>query len=141
MKISAIRRFRFCAGHRLAQHEGPCRNLHGHNYVVYLHVTAPRLDPLGRVVDFAVLEETFGNWLNTHWDHAFLVSEADLEALRALEVIEGQKIFKLPCNPTAENMGRYLVEKVAPHVLKDRSVTIEKLVLWETENCFVEIVP
>ena len=141
MKISAVRRFRFCAGHRLAGHEGPCRNLHGHNYVVYLHVSAAQLDSLGRVVDFSVLEETFGNWIDANWDHAFLIAEGDSEALTALRFIPDQKIFELPYSPTAENLARYLVEFVAPKLLRSYELSVDKIVLWETENCFVEVVP
>lgn len=106
---------------------------------MYLHVSAPQLDSIGRVVDFAVLKETVGDWLDKHWDHAFLVAENDTEALHALELIPNQKIFRLPYSPTAENLALYLIEHLAPSLLGSFNLKVHKVVLWETENCMVEI--
>ena len=53
--ITCTRRIQFCAGHRVMGHEGKCRNLHGHNYVVFVTAQADELDSVGRVIDFSVL--------------------------------------------------------------------------------------
>ena len=42
---------------------------------------------------------------------------------------------KLPFNPTAENMAQYLVETVAPEMLKGSGVTLHKCVVEETRKC------
>ena len=72
MKTTATRRLQFCAGHRVHDHESECRNLHGHNYVVFLTAASTSDDPLdklGRVIDFGVLKEKFGAWIDEWWDH------------------------------------------------------------------------
>ena len=79
-------------------------------------------DAVGRVVDFSLIKRRLLGWLDDHWDHAFLVWEDDANALAAIRLVEPTKYFLLPWNPTAENMARYLLEVVAPHVLDDLGV-------------------
>jgi 6-pyruvoyltetrahydropterin/6-carboxytetrahydropterin synthase len=139
-QIHAIRRIQFAAGHRVFQHESKCRNLHGHNYVAFFHAKADAgLDALGRVIDFSVLKEKLGGWVDEHWDHGFLVWENDAEALEAVRRVPGQKLFVTKRNPTAENMALDLLNEVGPRVLAGTGVKLTRVVLWETENCFVEV--
>ena len=137
--IECTRRLKFDAGHRVHLHESKCRNAHGHQYIVYIHATAKYLDDLGRIVDFSVLKEKFGSWIDEHWDHGFIYFEEDEEMKFALEMIVGQKKFALPYNPTAENLAKYLFEVVAPEQMKDSSISISKVVVWETENAFATV--
>lgn len=138
--ITAVRRIQFCAGHRVWQHEHRCANFHGHNYVAFVHAEADRLDPLGRVIDFAVLKERIGGWIDRHWDHGFICHASDTEALRALEAIPHQKVYRLDGNPTAENMADHLLRVVGPAELQDTGVRLVRVTLWETENCCAEAV-
>jgi 6-pyruvoyltetrahydropterin/6-carboxytetrahydropterin synthase len=137
--ISVVRRIAFSAGHRLYGHENCCAHLHGHNYVAYFHAKAEKLDALGRVVDFAVLKERLGGWIDAHWDHGFIVYREDAEARNALEAVRGQKVFLLDENPTVENLARYLLHVVAPQQLADTAVSVHRIELWETENCCAEV--
>jgi 6-pyruvoyltetrahydropterin/6-carboxytetrahydropterin synthase len=146
--IVAVRRLQFCAGHRVHKHESKCANLHGHNYVVFLHAKARAdagqnskggLDELGRVIDFGVLKDKFAPWIEKNWDHGFILWQEDAEAIAALKHMSSQKLFLLEANPTAENIALHILRVVAPAVLKDCHVELTKVVLWETENCFVEV--
>jgi len=138
-KVTAVRRIQFCAGHRVHRHESKCRNLHGHNYQAFFHAQADQLDELGRVIDFSVIKQCMGTWIEENWDHGFIVSKDDTEALAVLRQVNGQKLFVLDVNPTAENMALALLNVVAPKLLAGTGVRISKVVLWETENCFVEV--
>ncbi len=143
-QLIATRRIQFCSGHRVMGHESKCRHLHGHNYVALISARAP-LDDLGRVIDFSVLKDRVGRWIDEHWDHGFVVFEKDascLEALRAFSSAEGieQKLYLLPTNPTAENMADYLRREVCPSVLSDTGVEVFRVTLYETENCSAESV-
>lgn len=137
--FACIRRYQFCAGHRVHLHESKCATPHGHNYVVFFHATAPRLDDIGRVIDFSVLKEKLGGWVDKNWDHNFIVYEKDEEMIKALSIAPKKKEpFILNMNPTAENMAEYLLREVCPKQLEGTDVVVNKVVLWETENCFVE---
>lgn len=137
--IMATRRIQFCAGHRVANHESKCRNLHGHNYVAFITAKADQLDAIGRVIDFGELKERIGKWIDAYWDHAFIVWAEDKEAKAATNAMLDQKLYQLPSNPTAENMADYLLRTICPSLLDGTGITVIKIVLWETENCFAEV--
>ena len=138
MPITATRRLQFAAGHRVHGHEGKCRHLHGHNFVVFLTAAAENLDAVGRVIDFGVLKERIGGWIEREWDHGFVVWSGDAEARRALDGVNGQKTYLLPANPTAENLADHLLRVVGPEVLTGTGVRLVKVTLHETENGIAE---
>lgn len=132
--LSLVRQLSFCAGHRLLGHEGKCAFFHGHNYRVDLEVTGSTVDSVGRIIDFSALKGLFQGWLDEHWDHGFLLYERDDNALAAIRQIVPTKYFVLPYNPTAENMARYLLDKVAPELLADTGVVASCITVWETDH-------
>lgn len=139
--IICSRRIQWCMGHRVVGHEGKCRMLHGHNYVAILDAEAPALDGIGRVIDFSVLKERIGGWVEEHWDHGFLLWDKDGAGHAGLVAFEDQpggahqKIATLPSNPTAENIANHLLCVVGSKVLKDTGVRLVRVEVWETENC------
>ena len=141
MSLTIMRRISFCAGHRLLNHGGKCENFHGHNYVAEIYVTGDEVDSVGRVVDFADINRVFKHWIDENWDHGFILWDQDHNALEAISMVQPNRVFELPYNPTAENMARYLLDIVAPKLLvgaSERGVHVSKVVLWETENSFAE---
>lgn len=133
-----MRRIKFCAGHRLFQHGGKCENFHGHNYVADIFVTGDEVDSVGRVLDFAVLKQRTKGWIDENWDHSFLVYEKDENAIAALEMVQPCRLFKLPYNPTAENMARYLLEVMCPIALEGTGAKAVSVRIWETDEAYAE---
>lgn len=137
--VTCTRRLTFCAGHRVYGHESKCSNLHGHNYVVEVTAEA-ELDSIGRVIDFSVIKELLGRWLEDNWDHGFVVFTEDdkvISILRSIDTSHGtQKYYIMPANPTAENMAGYLLKRICPMLFSSRGVKVTKIVLHETENCY-----
>lgn len=140
MKVEAARKFHFCSGHRVYGHESKCANLHGHNYHLTVYATTESLDHLGRVVDFSVLKNKLDPWLQTNWDHTFLIYDQDREMLEMEEKAPKNKPwFLCPFNPTAENMALYLMKKIFPDLLAGTGICISRIELEETKNCKVVI--
>lgn len=142
MQITVMRQVKFCAGHRLAGHEGKCVNLHGHNYIAQFFVTGSEVDSCGRVVDFSVINRLFKGWIDEHWDHGMLIWKDDTEAIDALKQLKQQRLYVMPYNPTAENMATYLLTEVAPQLVTEiegYDVYVSKVIVWETENSFAEV--
>jgi len=137
--MTVSRRIVFCAGHRIWGHEGRCAHLHGHNYTAIFHAAAEELDPLGRVIDFSILKDRLGGWIDKHWDHGFICHRGDEQTIAVLRSIPGQKMFLLDDNPTAENLAQYLLRVVGPEQLAGTGVRLVKVELWETENCRAEV--
>lgn len=134
----------FDAGHRVVEHEGKCAHLHGHRYTVHITAQAEKLDGVGRVIDFSVLKDKVGGWIDEHWDHGFILYGNDpfksvLEGHHIrLDSAERQKLYLMPFNPTAENIARYLLRSICPELLRGTGVQVVKVVVWETPNCYAE---
>lgn len=135
MSYEITRTLEFDAAHRVRQHESKCRTLHGHRYKVEVTAWARELDAIGRVIDFSVIKEKLGAWIDTHWDHATILMITD-PLVKALQ--NDQEAMKPPFvvawNPTAENMARFLFNK-ASELLNDSGLEVTRVVVWETPNC------
>ena len=77
--VTCTRRLEWDAMHRIPLHESKCRAFHGHRYAAEITCLAP-LDSLGRVVDFGVVKQLVGGWIDQHWDHTAILMEGDPEA-------------------------------------------------------------
>lgn len=138
-QITCTRRIQFCAGHRVMGHENKCAHPHGHNYVALITAGAGQLDSVGRVIDFSVLKERVGGWIDRQWDHGFIYFDQDAAMMAVFRNYEGGwKHFELPNNPTAENLARYLLDVVAPQELAGTGVRVIHVRIWETENCYAD---
>lgn len=137
--IRCTRRIEFDAAHRVMEHESKCRHLHGHRYALEASFSAASLDNLGRVVDFGVIKEKLGRWIDEHWDHATILFEKDKPLGEAIAAKTGQVIFYLPTNPTAENMAEYIFKTVCPELFAGMDIRCESIKLYETPNCSAEV--
>lgn len=138
MSLTIMRRIKFCAGHRLFGHGGKCEHFHGHNYVADFFVQGEEQDEVGRVLDFAVLKSRVKGWIDEHWDHSFLIHANDANARAALEMVKPSRFFVMPYNPTAENMAKYLLEKVCPEVLEGTGAKACQVRIWETDESYAQ---
>jgi len=137
MKVTASRYHDFSAGHRVYQHESKCAHLHGHNYRIHFEIEGDKLDSVGRVLDFSVIKSILCAWLEDTWDHKFLVFSEDpwSEVLKKLD----PSVVVVPFNPTAENMGIYLMKNVAPELLSGLNCRLISCRIEETRKCSVGI--
>ena len=137
---SVTKEFKFEAAHRLPNHPGACRHLHGHSYVVQVSVCLEGdvLNDQGMVIDFKELKFDMERVIG-EWDHALLLYEYDalIDSLRAIDP-DGKmmRIIEFSHIPTAENMARYIAGALQ-HVLS-RPVYVHNVKVWETTTSFAE---
>lgn len=107
---SISKEIHFCYGHRLLEHKGACKHLHGHSAKVSIRLGRETLDARGMVCDFADLSHFVKSWLDHEFDHTLLLYREDplLPLLQAAN--EHYRI--LDCHPTAENIARLIFEAV-----------------------------
>jgi 6-pyruvoyltetrahydropterin/6-carboxytetrahydropterin synthase len=123
------REIEFCYGHRLLNYEGKCRHLHGHNGRAVITLLGSELGPSGMLVDFGEIKRKVQRWIDDHLDHNLLLCRDDplLPLLRE----QGERVFEMDCNPTAENIARLIYEQA-----RQAGLPVVEVVLWETEHCF-----
>jgi 6-pyruvoyltetrahydropterin/6-carboxytetrahydropterin synthase len=148
------RDFEVPASHRLFGHEGYCRFIHGHNWLLSVVFSSEKLDNVGRIVDFSKVKKVVGEWLEENWDHCMLVNENDTDVL-GLAVGEifakvmnvslpnlFKKLYVFKGNPTAELMAKELFTVVRGLMAKNNlDVKVEKVRCRETSNCCAEYTP
>jgi 6-pyruvoyltetrahydropterin/6-carboxytetrahydropterin synthase len=130
--VTVTRRLKFNAAHRvhnpaLSDEEntslfGRCNNpnWHGHNYILDVSVTGPVSDRTGYVVDLGILKKAVEETVIDRVDHRNFNLDVD---------------FMRGVIPTAENIVVAFWRALEP-VVKPGKLT--KLVLWETDNNYVE---
>lgn len=140
-----VKRFTFSAAHRLMNHDGDCRFLHGHNWVVEVGVeqaTAAKLKEKtasGMIMDFGRLNGEVGTWLEIFFDHTLLLNAEDKEFIASLpsDFCKNGGPFLMPGDPTVEIIGA-LLRTVLIKILEGFEVNLCFLKIHETESSFYE---
>ena len=105
----------FSSAHQLRGYRGKCENLHGHNYKIEIYARGRELDNIGLLVDFVELKAAADEIVN-YLDH---------------RNINELPPFDEELNPSAENLARYILERVA-HRVGDKRVQVYKVRCFET---------
>ena len=107
MKIA--KEFRWEMGHRLPEHFGQCKNIHGHSYKMLVEFEG-ELDENGMVIDYYDVEKII-NPIIEKLDHAFLVNKGDMLTVEFLEKLNSKKVV-VDFESTVENICTYLLNKI-----------------------------
>jgi 6-pyruvoyltetrahydropterin/6-carboxytetrahydropterin synthase len=105
----------FSSAHQLRGYKGKCENLHGHNYKIEIYARGRELDNIGLLVDFGELKEAADE----------IVQYLDHRNINELSP------FDVELNPSAENLARYILERVSARV-GDERVQVFKVRCFET---------
>ena len=138
--VTITKKHEWDMGHRLPQHEGKCRHLHGHRYVAEIDITGivqTEGPSAGMVADFSDLKEILKATVDEHWDHKTMLREDDeiLEAIKTPRERHYLGIFTVPWTPTAENIAVALMKW-----LDSRSaLEITRVRIYETPNGWAEV--
>ncbi len=103
----------FSAAHIIRGYNGPCSNLHGHNWKVTVEVKTEALDKIGMSIDFYELQKKTEE-IAARLDHR------DINSVPP---------FDKELNPTSENIAFYIhqeLKKVLPSRVKLSSVAISE---------------
>ena len=124
----------FCYGHRLMNHQGKCKNLHGHSVKASVTIKQEHLDEQGMVCDFSDIKECVELYINKHLDHNFLLQKKDPIIPMLKE--QNERFLVLDDHPTAEVISKMIFQH-----LKQEGFNIDKVILWETASasaCYQE---
>lgn len=140
--IRLTKEFSFEMAHTLAGYDGPCREIHGHSYRLFVTVRGvPEQDPMnpkyGMVMDFGDLKRIVNRLIVDRYDHAFVMRETE-QNRAALETMRGvfHKIIVTPYQPTCENMVEDFARVIAAEL--PSGVELFSVKLHETATSFAE---
>jgi 6-pyruvoyltetrahydropterin/6-carboxytetrahydropterin synthase len=139
--IRVTREFTFEMAHVLWNYDGPCRNVHGHSYRLFVTISGVPINDSknpknGMVIDFADLKNVVLKEIVNVFDHAVAVSNNfDRGRIKMLKETFGNTVV-LDYQPTCEN----LVEDFAHRIKKflPSSIRLHSLKLYETAKSYAE---
>ncbi len=113
--------------------------LHGHRYALEATFMSKKLDNLGRVIDFGVIKEVLGAWIDDNLDHNTILSINDKKLGDKISSETGQKIYYIQENPTAENIAQHIFYEICPKIFAKKAVKCVAIKLYETPNCYSNV--
>jgi 6-pyruvoyltetrahydropterin/6-carboxytetrahydropterin synthase len=123
MKIA--KEFRWEMGHRLPEHFGMCKNIHGHSYKMIVEFEG-NLNEQGMIIDYYDVEKIIDPIIEK-LDHSFMVNRDDKIVLEFLEKMNSKKVV-VDFESTVENISKYLLNEInqskLPSNVKKLSVRI-----------------
>lgn len=124
------KKFHFSAAHRLLNHKGLCRNLHGHRYEIEISIKSDIEDEAGCLADFNDLKESIGGWIDRNLDHSTIVA-ADDSLLRSFLVISDSRYYLMNNSTTVEHLITNLAKSLK-HNFDTKSSKIVRIIIWES---------
>ncbi|PLX10541.1 MAG: 6-carboxytetrahydropterin synthase QueD [Marinilabiliales bacterium] len=140
-KIRVTKEFNFEIAHALWNYDGPCANIHGHSYRMFVTVIGePINDDLnpknGMVIDFGDLKKIVNEEIVKPMDHAITLNR---KAFSCLDLKDNQmfnKQYIVDYQPTCENMVIDFAAKIQKKL--PVHLTLFSLKLHETATSFAE---
>ncbi len=119
----------FCYGHRLMNHAGKCRHLHGHSVKAAITILSNELNRDSMVCDFSDVKKCVEQYVDENLDHNFLVHKND-PLINWLEE-NNERYLALDEHPTAEVLSKMLYQH-----LKKSGFNVQHVSLWETASAY-----
>ncbi|MBQ5718695.1 MAG: 6-carboxytetrahydropterin synthase [Alistipes sp.] len=139
--IRLTKEFSFEAAHALGGYDGPCREIHGHSYRLFVTIKGePSTDPMnpkqGMVMDFGVLKKIVNEEIISRFDHALVLRSTADEGLRRVLAEQFDNVVTVEYQPTCENM----LDDFAHRLMKrlPEGVMLHSLRLHETASSYAE---
>ena len=106
MKVA--KEFKWEMGHRLPEHFGNCKNIHGHSYKMIAEFEGRLNNDM--VIDFYDVDKIIKP-LVEKLDHAFMVNKNDTEVIEFLGKIKSKK-FVVDFDSTVENICKFILNEI-----------------------------
>ncbi|MFO7924562.1 MAG: 6-carboxytetrahydropterin synthase [Bacteroidales bacterium] len=140
-KIRVTKQFNFEMAHALWNHDGPCSNLHGHSYRLFVTVVGDSAEDIsnpknGMVIDFSDLKKIVNEAVINEFDHAVVISrEVPEDAYKNMGQMLG-KLKVMDYQPTCENIITDFARLIGQRL--PGSLELFSLRLHETATSYTE---
>jgi 6-pyruvoyltetrahydropterin/6-carboxytetrahydropterin synthase len=108
-------------------HQGKCRNLHGHSVKASITIKHEQLNEQGMVCDFADVTDCVEKYIEQQLDHNFLLHKNDpiIPFLKQ----NNERFMALSEHPTAEVLAKMIYQH-----MHHSGFNVDQVVLWETPS-------
>lgn len=136
MLTTISKEFRWEMGHRLPDHQGLCRNIHGHSYKALVTLTGEP-DATGMVMDYFDVK-TMVQPLIDELDHCFLCDRSDT-VMQEFFASHPMKVVLIDAPSTAENIARLLLHRLRSVLPVDHTLHGIGVRIYETETTYADV--
>jgi 6-pyruvoyltetrahydropterin/6-carboxytetrahydropterin synthase len=139
--IRVTREFTFEMAHVLRNYDGPCRNVHGHSYKLYVTISGTPVDNSdnpknGMVIDFSELKNIVLENIVNQFDHSVVISaDFDSDKMEMMTKTFGNAVV-VSYQPTCENLVADFAGRLSNKLPKGTS--LHSLKLYETAKSYAE---
>jgi 6-pyruvoyltetrahydropterin/6-carboxytetrahydropterin synthase len=140
-RIRVTKEFSFEMAHALWNYDGPCRNVHGHSYRLFVTLTGTPVNDAenpknGMVIDFTDLSNIIRKEIVDVFDHSVVINNKfEADKLKLLHQMFGN-IIVVDYQPTCENLIVDFAERISQFI--PAGVKLHNLRLYETARSFAE---
>lgn len=137
--VRITKEFTFEMAHALRNYDGPCRNIHGHSYKLFITLKGiPINDPKdpknGMLMDFGALKKLVNQEIVSQYDHGIVVAQND-ERIQAIKK-QFDNIIITKYQPTCENFVVDFAQKIQSNL--PEKITVHSIKLYETATSYAE---
>ena len=139
--IRVTKEFSFEMAHVLWNYDGPCRNVHGHSYRLFVTISgSPAEDPEnpknGMVIDFTDLKQIVKKEIVGVFDHSVVVSNRfDNGKTEIFKKMFGNTVI-VDYQPTCENLVTDFSKRIISQL--PQATKLHSLKLYETATSYAE---
>ncbi len=139
--IRLTKQFTFESAHALWNYDGPCRNIHGHSYILFVTVKGVAANEAdnpkqGMLLDFSDLKRIVNTQVVDIFDHALIVNANTPHRKLSGHADLGARVMAVNYQPTCENMVVDIAARISQAL--PEHVQLHSLKLHETATSFVE---
>jgi 6-pyruvoyltetrahydropterin/6-carboxytetrahydropterin synthase len=139
--IRVTREFTFEMAHVLWNYDGPCRNVHGHSYRLFVTIAGTPVKAAGNpkngmVIDFTDLKNIVLREIVSIFDHSVVVSSEYDEVKREMMKQTFGNTVVVDYQPTCENLVADFAARIGKHL--PAGTRLHNLKLYETAKSYAE---
>jgi 6-pyruvoyltetrahydropterin/6-carboxytetrahydropterin synthase len=141
VKIRITKEFTFEMAHALWNYDGPCKNIHGHSYKLYVTVRGNTIEDntntkMGMVIDFSELKKIVNKSIVDYFDHSVVInSKAGNPVISNVKKMF-DKFYIVDYQPTCENLVSQMARLLTNKLPDD--IELFSLKLCETATSYAE---
>jgi len=139
--IRVTKKFTFDMAHALFGYDGPCKNIHGHTYVLSVTLKGNVIEETnhpknGMVIDFTDFKKIVKEQVIDVFDHSLVLNSTTTHALLKDISNNFEKVNYVPYQPSCENLLIEFLNRITKHL--PNFVKVNSIKLEETPTSYAE---